>query len=669
MSKRVSARPDEGARRRQKVEAKAEVAWQAKVDRELFFVAQLPGGAAVIPRQLYDGAAADGYVDDQGNTALIAASAFGHADNAFALLCATPPPDLDRANGDGNTALQLACDAGHIEVALVLLEAGADTEVRRQHIANRGNTALHVASWSGHAQIVQLLLAHGAAKDARSLDCDTALIRAARRDHTDVVEALLAAGADPNIAGDDANTPLRWATAQMSAETMALLLDGGADPNARFGDGSTALLTACFAGHTNLAILLLDKGAEVLFANDKGERALHAAAMAGSIDITVMLLDAGADTCVDAPSLNGDTALMCACRGGYTAIVRALLGAGANPLCARHEGDTALHAAATVGSTDIVTMLLYAGADKCVDGTSADGDTALICASRGGFTAIVRALLDKDAFVHCVNGKGADALYAAATAGSVDIVTMLLHAGAGMCVDAACEDGHTALMRASHGGHAAIVRALLRAGANHCVWNHKKHTAIAIAATADAAHPEVVQVLLRARWEFPVLVQGAVYEVAYGHGYPETYGAALGQMLSRDTGFWMLSQHRVEIAWSLLDAGASLDESSMGSGHYEVRMKNVFHLLEEDEPTLPPPPLLSVWVPESAATFGHYTNPQPTYLVQKAKYHAAMGLLAKAVSPRKRAAAFRIHRFWRDACFDPVFAHARKHVKRLALGE
>ena len=30
--------------------------------------------------------------------------------------------------------------------------------------------------------------------------------------------------------------------------------------------------------------------------------------------------------------------------------------------------------------------------------------------------------------------------------------------------------------------------------------------------------------------------------------------------------------------------------------------------------------------------------------------------------PRTRMAALRIHRFWRDACYNPVYAYARKQM-------
>jgi len=35
-----------------------------------------------------------------------------------------------------------------------------------------------------------------------------------------------------------------------------------------------------------------------------------------------------------------------------------------------------------------------------------------------------------------------------------------------------------------------------------------------------------------------------------------------------------------------------------------------------------------------------------------------------SMSPRARMAAFRIHRFWRDVCYDPAYAHARALVLR-----
>lgn len=52
-------------------------------------------------------------------------------------------------------------------------------------------------------------------------------------------------------------------------------------------------------------------------------------------------------------------------------------------------------------------------------------------------------------------------------------------------------------------------------------------------------------------------------------------------------------------------------------------------------------------------TIPHYVTP----LTSGVRY----GLFF-VVMPRLRMAAFRIHRFWRDVCYNPAFAHARKRL-------
>ena len=63
--------------------------------------------------------------------------------------------DVNAKDNYGNTALMWASQHGYIEVAKLLIEAGADVNLR-------GTTALMIALEEGHTEIVELLKEAGA---------------------------------------------------------------------------------------------------------------------------------------------------------------------------------------------------------------------------------------------------------------------------------------------------------------------------------------------------------------------------------------------------------------------------------------------------------------------------------------------------------------------------
>jgi hypothetical protein len=80
--------------------------------------------------------------------------------------------DLNERNpGSGATALIAAASFGQNETATLLIEAGADLEVKN----NEGSTALHTAAFLCREKIVKALLARGADRNARNNAGSTAL--------------------------------------------------------------------------------------------------------------------------------------------------------------------------------------------------------------------------------------------------------------------------------------------------------------------------------------------------------------------------------------------------------------------------------------------------------------------------------------------------------------
>ncbi|MBV8907289.1 MAG: ankyrin repeat domain-containing protein, partial [Acidobacteriia bacterium] len=82
---------------------------------------------------------------------------------------------------------------------------------------------------------------------------------------------------------------------------------------------------------------------------------------------------------VNAPQMDGTTALQWAAHWNDLETVKLLLNAGADPKLANRYGVTPLSEAAAVGNAQIIDALLRAGADPNTL-TTADGETVLMTA-------------------------------------------------------------------------------------------------------------------------------------------------------------------------------------------------------------------------------------------------------------------------------------------------
>lgn len=167
--------------------------------------------------------------------------------------------------GTGYTALMWACEFDYTDMAKMLVEEGADVNIR----AKDGSTALVRASGNAPG-VVELLLAKGADIKAAPEDGIGVMLQALfgilyKGFPIETVSILLDHGADvdetvlspEDIAGF---TPLMFAVRDNHEELAKLLIKKGANVNARSENGKTPLILARDGGYTAMAELLRSHG-------------------------------------------------------------------------------------------------------------------------------------------------------------------------------------------------------------------------------------------------------------------------------------------------------------------------------------------------------------------------------------------------------------------------
>jgi ankyrin repeat protein len=283
-------------------------------------------------------------------------------------------PTLVNIMDAGRAPLHLAAKEGHLGVAKLLIEAGADVNLR----SAEGKTALDLAGeqpdQAGCVEVAEWLKERGprgreGMTDNTTTDEEETFIAAIRDGDLGKVKSLLAAkpglirsrrhGASPILIAryhgkQEVVECLRGlrpaldifeAAALGDRETAERLLDGdGGLANAVAEDGFGPLGLASFFNHEPVVRLLLERNARVDAAssNDMRVMPLHSAAAARSVPIARLLLERGAPVNArQGTSGLGFTPLMEAALNGQTEMVDLLLEYGADRTMRDEKGQTA----------------------------------------------------------------------------------------------------------------------------------------------------------------------------------------------------------------------------------------------------------------------------------------------------------------------------------------
>ncbi len=360
----------------------------------------------------------------------------------------------------GSQPILLAAEWGNTSVIKALIFAGVDLN-GCNHSTRRPDTALAIAVKRRDSELIELLLASGADVNygIKIPHIETPLEAAAEIGDIDMAHYLFDQGADPN-------NPQALEKAYLkNKELFDLICETyhARYPSAR-GDFGTSVLVRAIrtedqdvirqmlqSGFNAGAIMVRDFHTKCKVDFEAESTPLGFAIVWQKEDITENLLQHGCDPngivsqvtptraknswMFPEPSPIRETALLTAIGTQNKSMVELLIkyGARANFLTCGPVKRTPLQRAAELGNMEIVTLLINYGADVNAPAAHRQGGTSLQLAAIGGFVMVACKLLNHKADVNAPGSKvnGKTALERAAEHGRLDMIRVLLNAGAG----------------------------------------------------------------------------------------------------------------------------------------------------------------------------------------------------------------------------------------------
>ena len=222
--------------------------------------------------------------------------------------------------------------------------------------------------------------------------------------------------------------------------------------------------------------------------------ALMIASEKGNIDAMKVLLSAGAETAME--NSLGNTWIHCAIYGNCSKeVLQTVINSGAAVNATNKENCTSLILAGWKGNADAINKLLSAGADSAI--ADANGNTWLHYALYGNCSEeVIQVIIDHGADVNATNKQNCTALMLASINGNVNVMNVLLKAGANKAIeDTNCD---TWLQYALYGNCSEeVLQVIIDHGADVNATNKQKRTALMLASMNG--NMDVINVLLKVK--------------------------------------------------------------------------------------------------------------------------------------------------------------------------